>query len=120
MVTLMDISSSVSGMFSLPVLIILGITVALVSAVTVILYNKIQQQGEKLSAVMELSTVLAQEMRSYDVMIKKLSSSVSISHNGEKQSYPPMNVSSQNTNNIPRIYVSDGAGSSDEEDTDDE
>ena len=62
------------GMFSLHVLIILGITVALVGAVAIILYNKIQQQGEKLSAVMELSTVLAQEVRTHDAALKHLQS----------------------------------------------
>ena len=105
-----------SGIFSLHVLIILGVTVALVSAVAVILYNKIQQQGEKLSAVMELSTVLAQELRSHDSMIKHLQNPT-MTFSG-KPSVPPQNVvfvKPETNDDIERIYVSDGSGESENE-----
>jgi len=105
-----------SGIFSLHVLIILGITVALVSAVAVILYNKIQQQGEKLSAVMELSTVLAQELRSHDSMLKHLQNPT-MTFSG-KPSVPPQNVvfvKPETNDDIERIYVSDGSGASENE-----
>mgnify|MGYP006086619399 CR=1 FL=1 len=104
-----------NGMFSLHVLIILGITVALVSAVAVILYNKIQQQGEKVSAVMELSTVLAQEVRSHDVVLKHLQShrypSIPERPTGSSLPEPPSN------NDIMRVYVSDGSGNSDDDES---
>lgn len=105
-----------SGIFSLHVLIILGVTVALVSAVAVILYNKIQQQGEKLSAVMELSTVLAQELRSHDSMIKHLQNPT-MTFSG-KPSASPSNVvfvKPETNDDIERIYVSDGSGESENE-----
>lgn len=105
-----------SGIFSLHVLIILGITVALVSAVAVILYNKIQQQGEKLSAVMELSTVLAQELRSHDSTLKHLQN-LTMTFSG-KPSVPPQNVvfvNPETSDDIERIYVSDGSGNSEDE-----
>ena len=115
-------SSSVpsSGIFSLQVLIILGVTVALVSAVAVILYNKIQNQGEKLSAVMELSTVLAQELRSHDVVLKQIQShtyaSQSVPFVGASSSTSPRNIVFANPDDdIERIYVSDGSGNSDDE-----
>jgi hypothetical protein len=109
-------------MFSLHVLIILGITVALVSAVAVILYNKIQQQGEKLSAVMELSTVLAQEVRSHDIVLKHLQSRGSPSHH---ERHPSSSLSPTQLNSVfpysdnepIRVYVSDGSGNSDDEES---
>ena len=105
-----------SGIFSLHVLIILGVTVALVSAVAVILYNKIQQQGEKLSAVMELSTVLAQELRSHDSMIKHLQNPT-MTFSGKPSASPPnvVFVKPETDDDIERIYVSDGSGESENE-----
>jgi len=105
-----------SGIFSLHVLIILGVTVALVSAVAVILYNKIQQQGEKLSAVMELSTVLAQELRSHDSMLKHLQNPA-MTFSGKPSASPPnvVFVKPETDDDIERIYVSDGSGESENE-----
>lgn len=119
----MEVSSSpANGMFSLHVLIILGITVALVSAVAVILYNKIQQQGEKLSAVMELSTVLAQEVRSHDIVLKRLQTGGAPSHH---ERHPSSSLSPTQLNSVfpysdndpARVYVSDGSGSSDDDES---
>ena len=119
----MEMSSvPANGIFSLHVLIILGITVALVSAVAVILYNKIQQQGEKLSAVMELSTVLAQEVRSHDIVLKHLQSRGSPSHH---ERHPSSSLSPTQLNSVfpysdtdtRRVHVSDGSGSSDDDDS---
>jgi hypothetical protein len=117
----MEVSSPpANGMFSLHVLIILGITVALVSAVAVILYSKIRQQGEKLSAVMELSTVLAQEVRSHDVVLKHLQTRGSPSQHERhvSSSFPSPHSNSvflSSDNDPVRVYVSDGSGSSDDE-----
>ena len=117
----MEVSSPpANGMFSLHVLIILGITVALVSAVAVILYSKIQQQGEKLSAVMELSTVLAQEVRSHDIVLKHLQTRGTPSqyerHPSSSLSPTQLNSVFPYSDNDPgRVYVSDGSGSSDDE-----
>jgi hypothetical protein len=122
----MEVSSpSTNGMFSLHVLIILGITVALVSAVAVILYNKIQQQGEKLSAVMELSTVLAQEVRSHEIVLKRLQSREYPSYHDRP---PSSSVPSPQSNrvaplsdkDIVRVYVSDGSGKSDDDESGDD
>ena len=108
-----------SGIFSLHVLIILGVTVALVSAVAVILYNKIQQQGEKLSAVMELSTVLAQELRSHDTILKHIQTqSMSFNRNSPVSPENVVFVKPKASDDIERIYVSDGSG--DSEDSEDE
>ena len=113
------LSITSNGIFSLHVLIILGITVALVSAVAVILYNKIQQQGEKLSAVMELSTVLAQELRSHDTALKQMqasyTSSKSTSFGGSSSPHNIVFVKPDTDHDIEKIYVSDGSGSSDDE-----
>jgi len=112
-----------SGIFSLQVLVMLGVTVALVSAVAVILYNKIQQQGEKLSAVMELSTVLAQEVRSHEALLKQMQPHNNVSHSAsfvDSSSIPPQNIVFMNPDqddNITRIYVSDGSVNSDDEET---
>ena len=119
----MEVSStSTTGIFSLHVLIILGITVALVSAVAIILYNKIQQQGEKLSAVMELSTVLAQEVRSHDTVLKYLQSRESPP---QHERHPSSSLNPTQLNNVfpysdndpGRVYVSDGSGSSDDDES---
>jgi hypothetical protein len=121
--TLMEVSSTpVTSIFSLHVLIILGITVALVGAVTVILYNKIQQQGEKLSAVMELSAVLAQEVRSHDTVLKHLHSrdppSQQSRHTSSSLPSPPLNIVFNASEDDPvRVYVSDGSGSSDDDES---
>jgi hypothetical protein len=121
--TLMEVSSTpVTSIFSLHVLIILGITVALVGAVTVILYNKIQQQGEKLSAVMELSAVLAQEVRSHDTLLKHLHSrdppSQQYRHTSSSLPSPPLNIVFNASEDDPvRVYVSDGSGSSDDDES---
>jgi hypothetical protein len=121
--TLMEVSSTpATSIFSLHVLIILGITVALVGAVTVILYNKIQQQGEKLSAVMELSAVLAQEVRSHDTVLKHLHSreppSQQSRHTNSSLPSPPLNIVFNSSDNDPvRVYVSDGSGSSDDDES---
>jgi hypothetical protein len=130
----MEMSSSpTSGMFSLQVLIILGITVALVSAVAVILYNKIQQQGEKISAVMELSTVIAQELRSHDTVLQHLQSrdnptfvGSSPPHVGQSGSvsqsgYSNIVLSSpENNNDSMLVYVSDGSCNSSDDESDNE
>ncbi len=119
----MEVSSTpATSIFSLHVLIILGITVALVGAVTVILYNKIQQQGEKLSAVMELSAVLAQEVRSHDTVLKHLHSreppSQQSRHTNSSLPSPPLNIVFNSSDNDPvRVYVSDGSGSSDDDES---
>ena len=126
-------SSPTSGMFSLQVLIILGITVALVSAVAVILYNKIQQQGEKISAVMELSTVIAQELRSHDTVLQHLQSrdnptfvGSSPPHVGQSGSvsqsgYSNIVLSSpENNNDSMLVYVSDGSCNSSDDESDNE
>jgi hypothetical protein len=119
----MEVSSPpTNGMFSLHVLVILGITVALVSAVAVILYSKIQQQGEKLSAVMELSTVLAQEVRSHDIVLKHLQTRGSPS---QHERHPSSSLSPTQLNSVfpysdndpVRVYVSDGSGSSDDDES---
>ena len=119
----MEVSSTpATSIFSLHVLIILGITVALVGAVTVILYNKIQQQGEKLSAVMELSAVLAQEVRSHDTVLKHLHSREPLSHH---ERHPSSSLSPTQLNSVfpysdndpVRVYVSDGSGSSDDDES---
>lgn len=105
-----------SGIFSLHVLIILGVTVALVSAVAVILYNKIQQQGEKLSAVMELSTVLAQELRSHDTILKHIQTqSMSFNRNSPVSPENVVFVKPKESDDIERICVSDGSGDSEDE-----
>ena len=119
----MEVSSTpATSIFSLHVLIILGITVALVGAVTVILYNKIQQQGEKLSAVMELSAVLAQEVRSHETVLKHLHSreppSQQSRHTNSSLPSPPLNIVFNSSENDPvRVYVSDGSGSSDDDES---
>jgi hypothetical protein len=119
----MEVSSApTNGIFSLHVLIILGITVALVSAVAVILYNKIQQQGEKLSAVMELSTVLAQEVRAHDIFLKRLQVHESPQqpdrHATSSFPSPQLNtITSHMVNDTRRVHVSDGSGSSDDDDS---
>jgi hypothetical protein len=119
----MEVSPTpVNGIFSLHVLIILGVTFALVSAVAVILYNKIQQQGEKLSAVMELSTVLAQEVRSHETVLKHLQTRGSPSHH---ERHPSSSLSPTQLNSVfpysdndpVRVYVSDGSGSSDDDES---
>ena len=129
----MEVSSSAtSGMFSLQFLITLGITVALVSAVAVILYNKIQQQGEKLSAVMELSTVIAQELRSHDTVLQHLQSrgtptfvDSQTQHGGSPVSHPRsgysnivLSSSENNNDDSMLVYVSDGSGDSSDDESD--
>jgi len=123
-------STPANGIFSIQVLIVLGITVALVSAVAVILYNKIQQQGDKLSAVMELSAVLAQEVRSHDTVLKNLHSRgnslrsdnipSNSSHISSGPSHPANIVLNSSDNDVRRVHVSDGSGSSSDEDSDED
>ena len=78
------VSSASGGMFTLSFLLTIGITCALVGAVAVILYSKIQQQNQKLDAMMELSTVLAQEVRSHEMMFEQMSQHVP--HQPQQQS----------------------------------
>jgi hypothetical protein len=91
---------SISDIFNASFILTLGITCALVIAVGVILYNKIQQQGEKVAAVMELSTVLAQEVQSHDRMLKVLSMRFDsyTRQNEDNKTYPPGNVHTVNMN----------------------
>jgi hypothetical protein len=114
------ITSPVSEIFTLPFVLTLGITCALVVAVAVILYNKILHQGEKLAAVMELSTVLAQEVRSHEMILKHgqhVQQSTDSPILAEQRRCPinPLGYTSSN-----RVYVSDGPDDSDDEESDDE
>ena len=86
----------------------------------VFMFLQTQNQGEKLSAVMELSTVLAQELRSHDVVLKQIQShtyaSQSVPFVGASSSTSPRNIVFANPDDdIERIYVSDGSGNSDDE-----
>ena len=67
----METPTPTSEIFTLPFLLTIGITCVLVAATAVILYHKITRQSEKLDAVMELSTVLAQKVRAHDMMLKQ-------------------------------------------------
>ena len=67
----MEPPTTTSEIFTLPFLLTIGITCVLVAATAVILYHKITRQSEKLDAVMELSAVLAQEVRAHDMMLKQ-------------------------------------------------